>query len=519
MQITMRLHSSIALAAVAAVLTTPAVAEAKAHHHAKAHHSMARKHADDGLSTHEQLELAQQQISQMQAQLNTLQTRMAQASSPPPVDNSAQLAAVDAKADHAISVASDAKAAVTKTDQTVGLMKWAANTQVSGRMFFNESNIHQTRAGLANAASGTGFNIKRMYLGIDHQFSPVFSASLLMDVSNVIGQTANANFQTPSATAPASNLAGTCTTAVPCAINNEALIGKGFYVKNAFVQAKLDPALVIRAGAAPLPWIPFVEGYYGYRHIENTLVDRLGYGSTADWGVHVQGDLANKLISYQVSVVDGGGFRNVKVTKAVDVEGRVSMQYKGLWGAVGGYLGKRGNETQAVPSAAGIITPTTFHKAKRFDAAGGYKTDKFGIGGEYFYAKDWNNVAVDPSKNAYSQDSAQGWSAFANYNVIPKWSVFGKYEWAQPNRITDSALRDHYFNVGVQWEPVKIVDIALVYKREVVNNGAVSSTNGVVGCTTSATANAFSSGASRLSAICAGNGTYDEVGIFGQFKF
>ena len=80
-----------------------------------------------------------------------------------------------------------------------------------------------------------------------------------MDVSNVVGSTNTRNVNPNSATAPA---------------NATALVGKGFYIKKAYLQAKLDPAFIVRLGAADLPWVPYVENQYGYRHIENTIADR-----------------------------------------------------------------------------------------------------------------------------------------------------------------------------------------------------------------------------------------------------
>ncbi len=38
------------------------------------------------------------------------------------------------------------------------------------------------------------------------------------------------------------------------------------FIKKAYLQAKYDPAFTIRLGAADLPWVPFVEGIYGYRY-------------------------------------------------------------------------------------------------------------------------------------------------------------------------------------------------------------------------------------------------------------
>ena len=526
----MKLHTSIALSAVAVAIAVPASADAKAHHGARHHHA-ARHHAaaEEGLTSAEQLKVAQEQISQLQAQLNSLQARVeGSAQSSPALAQASSQAAVatqaagdaSAKADQALAVATAAKASADANAKTVDGVKWASNTQLRGNVFFNESTITQKTNGGNNANSGAGFNIKRLYIGVDHQFSPVFSATVLTDISNVIGETGTTNYATPTSTP-------TCTTTVTpvtlkavttctaASLGTAAEDGKGFYVKNAFLQAKVDPALTVRLGAADMPWIPFIDGNAGHRYVENSLIDRTKFGNSADWGVHVLGSLANGLISYQVSAVDGGGYRNVTVTKAVDVEGRVSAQYKGLWAAIGGYTGKLGKQTQVITGT----TPSTFYTAKRYNVAAGYKAGPFNIGAEYFYAKDYNNVTVNPASNALSQDSSRGYSVFGNYNLTPKWSVFGRYDYVQPNYITDNALHDHYLNVGLQWEPVKIVDITLAYKREVAQGGAINTTNGVIGCATSATAASFATAAAASAANCGGNGTYDEVGLFGQIKF
>ena len=485
----MKLRTTLALSAIAVTITAPAAAQAKAHHHAgKAHHHAAK--SGKGLSSAEQLELAQEEISQLQAQLNAIQAKIDQQGSggtavavaSQAAAASSQAADASAKADQALAVAETAKDSAAKANKGLDLVSWAGNTQVHGTMFFDASNINQHTAGGPNTSSGTGFNIKRLYLGVDHQFNKVFSASVLTDISNVVGNSAtNAN---------TAALNSTATTA-------QTVVGKGFYVKNAFLQAKIDPALVIRVGAAPLPWIPYVEGQYGHRYVENVITDEYKYGNSADWGVHVLGDLANGLISYQVSAVDGAGYRKVYVTRSVDLEGRISAQYKGAWAAIGGYTGKLGLDTE---STNGL--PTTFHTATRANAALGYKNSLFNIGGEYFYARNYNSVT-----NAATEDAARGISAFGNINVTPKWQLFGRYDWVREIAVRGSgkSASSHYFNVGVQWEPVKIVDLSLVYKRDAVTNEGVASIatqNGTIGGTTLGT-----------------DGTYDEIGIFGQVKF
>ena len=499
----MRLHSTIALAAVAAVIGAPAVAEAKT----KAKHHPVRA---AGASTAAELARAQAQINELQARLSSLEAKIDQSggSSQTAVAAQTQAAAASqqaadasAKADQALAEASTASTKAEKANKGLDLVKWAGDTQVHGQVFFNASSNSQHTAGGPVSTSGTGFNIKRVYLSVDHTFSPIFSADITTDIANVVGSTAfNAN------TATANTTASTAQTTV----------GKGVFIKYAYVQAKLDPAFTVRLGSAPMPWIPYVEANYGHRYVENEVIDEYkNYGTTADWGVHVLGSLANGLISYQVSAVDGGTFRHVYVTKAIDVEGRLSAQYKGFWAAIGGYTGKLANDIEQTTAQAAAGIPTTLHTARRGDAALGYNNKLFSLGGEYFYAKDWLSVATPATVTtaaaipaaSLAQDSAKGFSVFGNVNFAPKWSVFGRYDWVREIAKLGSgnSAVSHYFNAGIQWEPVKILDLSLVYKRDSILDEGVASIatqNGTIGGTTLGT-----------------RGTYDEFGLWGQIKF
>jgi len=52
--------------------------------------------------------------------------------------------------------------------------------------------------------------------------------------------------------------------------------------RKAYLQATLSRCFV--AGPARRTCVvPFVEDLYGYRFIENTLIDRLKFGTSADW--------------------------------------------------------------------------------------------------------------------------------------------------------------------------------------------------------------------------------------------
>jgi len=459
----MRLYSTIALTALAASLAIPGAASART------------RHADSAASTAAALREAQSQIAELRAEVNELKNQVSQ-----PAQASTDAAAASAKADQALAVATSANttatAAKAEADKPVlpDAIKWAADTKISGRMYFNASSVSHKVNGSKDGLTdnGGGFNIKRFYLGIDHKFNDVFSANLTTDVSAISG------------------------------------VGMSLYIKKAYLQAKIDPALVVKLGAADMPWIPYVEGVYGYRHVDQTLIDRTKFGTSSDWGVHVSGDLADGIISYQVSAVDGAGYRDVHFSKSIDVEGRLSAKYKGFNVAVGGYTGKLGKNLQGVSAATPLRT------YNRVDALAAYqgKVDKMPVtvGAEYFWAENKAFNSTAPILESAAKDSADGYSFFASVSPVAKWSVFGRYDRVKPSRDLNPLFKDQYFNVGIQYSPVKIVDLALVYKHERANHGAYATNSlqsGVIGCSTVATL------------TCSGAGSYDELGLFGQLRF
>ena len=379
----------------------------------------------------------------------------------------AAAAAAQGRASNALTQSAAAQTDVAVVQKAVPPLEkavttgWFADTKVSGKAFFNVSNIGQKSTDLAgvatdNAQNGTQTELKRFYLIVDHKFDDVFSANITTDFRY------NAN--------------GT---------SKDVLV----FVKKAWVQAKFSPALFVRIGAADLPWVPFAESVYGYRFVENTLIDRTKFGTSTDWGVHAGGTFANGMVSYAVSAINGAGYKTLsRSSDTLDLEGRFSVSpIKEIMLGVGGYTGKLGK------SAANLPDTATPHNATRINALAAYTGKRARLGVEYFAAKNWNNVTTSLT------DKSDGWSAFGSFAVTPQIGVFGRYDWVKPSKDINPALKDHYFNLGVDYKPITPLDFALVYKRDRADNGLISTSNGIIG------------GADQ--------GTYNEFGLFGQLAF
>lgn len=329
----------------------------------------------------------------------------------------------------------------------------AESTTISGKMFADLSNVDLENNGMDSAANGTGIDVKRFYLGVTHAFDDIWSANVTADF-NYVGN------------------------------DSETQI----FVKKAYLQAKLSDSFIGRLGSADLPWIPFVEDIYGYRWVENVIVDRLKFGTSADWGVHAGGKVADGRFGYAASVVNGAGYKNPSRSDSMDFEGRLSfMPVAGLTLAVGGYDGKLGKD---VAGAA-----PTQHTASRLDALVAYVAGPLRIGAEYFQAKDWNQVMTSAT------DKADGYSGFVSYNFSPEWGALARGDWAKPSKTLAPGLKDEYFNIGLVSHPRKNVDLALVYKHdETDGRGIVATSNGTIGAT-------------------GGTGRYDEFGVWAQVAF
>ncbi|HJU25413.1 MAG TPA: carbohydrate porin [Rhodanobacteraceae bacterium] len=336
----------------------------------------------------------------------------------------AQLAQLQAKVAE-LEQRSDAQSAINvSTQQNIEAMRqkpetppadaWTSNTKIGGTMFTDFTNIDQTSNGRKTDLAGTGLDVKRFYLSVDHKFTDIWSANLTTDFnySSSDGETQ-------------------------------------LFVKKAYLQGTFSPLAILRVGSAGLPWTSLAEDFYGYRFVEDTLVPRAKFGQTADWGLHMLGD--NGVFNYAASVVNGAGYKNPSRSNSVDFEGRVGVQpVKGLMFAVGGYSGDLGKDTQSTPAQ---------HTAHRYDALAAYNSNGLRLGAEWFRADDWNNV------NTTVTDSADGWSLWGSYDFAAA-SVFARYDRVNPSKDIDPSLRDTYYNLGVAFPVTKGVRVAVAYKNE-----------------------------------------------------
>lgn len=325
------------------------------------------------------------------------------------------------------------------------------STTVGAKAFVDLTNIDQSSNGVAQPANGTGVDIKRFYVIVNHAFDATWAGNVTTDFnySSSTGETQ-------------------------------------VYIKKAYLQAKLADAATVRLGSADLPWVPYVENLYGYRYVEQELLDRLKFGTSADWGVHAAGTVAPAAnFGYALSAINGNGYKNPSRSKNLDIEGRISVQpLPGLSLAAGFYSGKLGKDVQGA---------VTHNSADRLDLLAAYVNEQWRVGAEYFAAKNWKQVT------AVATDKADGYSLWAAFAPRAGFSVFARYDTAKPSKTLVPALKDTYFNVGVAYAPRKNVELALVYKDDKIEHGSWATGSGTIGGSA--------------------GGEYREIGLWSQFGF
>jgi hypothetical protein len=328
-------------------------------------------------------------------------------------------------------------------------------TKIQGRFYgdITSKKIKDDGTGDESSDTGTGIDVKRFYFTVTHEINETWSAQFQSDIGDF----------------------GTKRYDV--------------FVKKAYLQGRFSDALTVRLGSADTPWVPFSEKMYGLRYIENVMIDQDGFGTSADWGLHLMGKAGSGKVGYQLSAINGGGYSNPSRSNSLDLEGRLDFTpVKGFTFAIGGYNGKLGKDTSTNSPAK--------HTAQRTDALVNWTNDRVGFGVEYFQAKNWKQVTSDDT------DKASGTSIWTHFDVGDDSKVFVRYDTVDPSEDLNSALNYKYYNVG--WEKTfnKVMSGSLVYKHADSDNGTFKTGNGTVG-----------------SDVPGKSGAYDEFGVWVVYNF
>lgn len=251
------------------------------------------------------------------------------------------------------------------------------------------------------------FVINRAYLGYDYFFSKNISSRIIIDVADPgVGE-----------------------------------LHMTAFLKNAFVQFKNDN-ISARIGMISTDQFSLQERHWGYRYVYMSFQDAYKFGPSADLGAAFEYSPA-KFISFDFSVLNGEGFKNVQVDSIFKATFGVTLKpLDGL--EIRGYYDRMKND----------YAQTTI------SLFAGYSIKKFRAGFEYNIQK--NNRMIDG--NDFS-----GISLYASLGVAEKFSIFTRYDFLKsdiPVNETDPWNNNNdgqIFIAGFDYSPVKGVKISPTY--------------------------------------------------------
>jgi len=334
----------------------------------------------------------------------------------------------------------------------------AGDTTIGGVIYADFTSIHTTNAGTDVDPNGIGTDVSRAYFIVNHQFDDIWSANLTTDFNFASYKAAS------TCTVTGGAVGETCTVATSVTTPENQL-----FIKKAYVQGKFDDLAVLRIGSADMPWIPFAEGVYGYRFVDKTLIDREGFGNSADWGLNLNG--ANGMVNYSISAVNGGGYKNPTRSKTVDFEGRLAVTpVDGLTLAAGFYTGDLGQDTEANEAAAtaGAVAKNT---ATRTNLLAAWKASGLTVGVEYFTAKNFSSKLIFHN----TTDSENGYSVYGSYDLPgTDFGFYGRYDSVKPKKDTETGLKDTYYNGGFAWHANKNLTWAFGFKSDQLKDDSIT---------------------------------------------
>lgn len=245
------------------------------------------------------------------------------------------------------------------------------------------------------------------------------------------------------------------------------------FIKNAYLDYKLNDVATIEAGLGATPWIGFAEKLWGYRYLGSTtnvagkvFADKNGLLSSADGGVAVMG--ATSGFNYQVGAYNGEGYGGVANGGGLKIAGRLGYEMGNGLGLAAYYdtESKRGN---------GAGTAVVGFDPTRMIGMVYFKQPAFTVGGEYLTASDFTGT-VAPVGAVYSD--ANGFSVFAHGLVTENIRLFGRYDSLTPNTRTGVAgagattlnRTNTVWTAGVSFILDKGQEVTLDYSS--ANNGA-----------------------------------------------
>jgi len=267
------------------------------------------------------------------------------------------------------------------------------------------SNYHST---FSEGEHSKAFELKRVYLGYDHNFSENISGRVIFDVGNP-------GFGKLEMTA---------------------------YVKNAYLRYRKD-RLNIHFGMISTTQFKVQESAWGYRYLEKSFQDEYNFNASADIGVSAAYEITDFLHA-DVIIANGEGYKKVETDSTLRYGAGIT-----------------------VTPAAGLTLRAYYDFSSNMNAQQsvatflGYENDRFSLGAEYM-------IQLQP--DFISERQWTGLSFFGTLILSDRWQLFGRYDMLSSNTIANETENWNFEGdgsmiiAGLQYSPVRGIKLAPNFK-------------------------------------------------------
>ncbi len=280
------------------------------------------------------------------------------------------------------------------------------------------------------------FNLRRVYLGYDYQFTSNISSQFLL--AHESGMESN-----------------------PASTNSLADGNRGVYIKAMNLRFKnIIPRATIVVGQQSTPtFATLAEGLWGYRSIEKTIADMRGVSSSTDLGLGVFGKIGkNENVGYDVLVGNSNGAK------------LENNKYKKIYTSLYFYLLNKKLVIQGNYEHDRTSSTPVKQDINNFKAYAAYHTSTTTFAVEAFTQLKTNNTQYVQGLNSpYLDVTPSGISFYVTQTVTPdKLRFFARYDIYNPDTKYDSnkdyvtgynTTKESFATIGLDFLPYKNIHI------------------------------------------------------------
>jgi hypothetical protein len=263
------------------------------------------------------------------------------------------------------------------------------------------SNFHTT---FSDGESVSAFELTRVYLGYEHEFSENFSALANIDIANP-------------------GVGGLEMTA---------------FIKNALIRYHTND-LTVLFGLIPTTQFKLQENFWGYRYIGKSFQDAYKFNSSADLGISLNYEVTD-FLSTDLIIANGEGYKKLEADSVLRTGFGITLEPTSKL---------TGRVYYDFSSKEATLSSLAFFA--------GYSSDRFSLGAEY---NKQTNHRFQEDHDLY------GASFYSTFHASKKIKLFARYDQLLSNTVpgaeADWNLQNdgELYLIGVEYEPLKGVKLA-----------------------------------------------------------